>query len=170
MSDTKNNKIKAFLKEYVPYLITIILVILVKKYIVTPIKVNGDSMYDTLKDGDIMILNIIDYRLHGANRFDIVVADEGTEYLIKRVIGLPGEKIEYKDNQLYVNGKKIKDSYATEKTDDFVVEVPKDSYFIMGDNRTNSVDSRRLGAFKKNELKGITKLTIFPFSRFGNKK
>ena len=170
MSDTKSSKIKAFLKEYVPYLITIILVILVKKYVVTPIKVNGESMYDTLIDGDIMILNIIDYRMHGAKRFDIVVADEGTEYLIKRVIGLPGEEIEYKDNQLYVNGKKVKDNYGTDVTDDFSFKVPKDSYFIMGDNRTNSVDSRRLGAFKKDEIKGKTKLTIFPFSRFGKKK
>ena len=165
-----SDKVKEFLKEYVPYLITIIIVILVKIYIVTPIKVNGESMYDTLVDGDIMILNIIDYKLHGVNRFDIVVADEGTEYLIKRVIGLPGEKVEYKDNQLYINGKKIKDNYGTDVTSDFTFEVPKDSYFIMGDNRTNSVDSRRLGAFKKNEIKGKTKLTIFPFSRFGNKK
>ena len=169
MSDT-NNKVKYFIKEYVPYLITIILVILLKLYIVTPIRVNGESMYDTLVDGDIMILNIIDYKMHGANRFDIVVVDEGSEYLIKRVIGLPGETIEYKDNQLYVNGKKVKDSYGKDITGDFKVKVPKNSYFVMGDNRTNSVDSRRLGAFKKNEIKGKTKLTIFPFSRFGNKK
>lgn len=165
-----SDKVKDFLKEYVPYLITIIIVILVKIYIVTPIKVNGESMYDTLLDGDIMILNIIDYKLHGVKRFDIVVADEGTEYLIKRVIGLPGETIEYKDNQLYVNGKKVKDNYGTDVTEDFTFKVPKDSYFIMGDNRTNSVDSRRLGEFKSSEIKGKTKLTIFPFSRIGNKK
>jgi len=169
MSDT-NNKVKYFIKEYVPYLITIILVILLKLYIVTPIRVNGESMYDTLVDGDIMILNIIDYKMHGANRFDIVVVDEGSEYLIKRVIGLPGETIEYKDNQLYVNGKKVKDSYGKDITGDFKVKVPKNSYFVMGDNRTNSVDSRRLGAFSKDKIKGKTKLTILPFKRIGNKK
>lgn len=164
------DKVKKFLKEYVPYVIVIILVIVFKMTIITPIKVNGESMYDTLLDGDIMILNIIDYKIHGVKRFDIVVADEGTEYLIKRVIGLPGETVEYKNNQLYINGKKVKDNYGTDVTGDFSFKVPKDSYFIMGDNRTNSVDSRRLGAFNKKEIKGKTKLTIFPFSRFGNKK
>ena len=165
-----SDKAKSILKEYVPYVLVIVLVILFKMNIMTPVRVNGDSMFDTLKDGDIMLLNIIDYKLHGADRFDIVVADEGTEYLIKRVIGLPGEVIEYKNNQLYVNSKKVKDNFGTEETYDFTYKVPKDSYFIMGDNRTNSVDSRRLGAFKKNEVKGTTKLTIFPFKRFGNKK
>ncbi len=164
------DKVKNFLKEYVPYVIVIILVIIFKMTVITPVKVNGESMYDTLLDGDIMILNIIDYKIHGVKRFDIVVADEGTEYLIKRVIGLPGETVEYKNNQLYINGKKVKDNYGTDVTGDFTYKVPKDSYFIMGDNRTNSVDSRRLGAFKKDEIKGKTKLTIFPFSRFGNKK
>ena len=165
-----SDKAKSILKEYVPYVLVIVLVILFKMNIMTPVRVNGDSMFDTLKDGDIMLLNIIDYKLHGADRFDIVVADEGTEYLIKRVIGLPGEVIEYKNNQLYVNGKKVKDNFGTEETYDFTYKVPKDSYFLMGDNRTNSVDSRRLGAFKKNEVKGTTKFTIFPFKRFGNKK
>lgn len=164
------DKVKKFLKEYVPYVIVIILVVIFKMTVITPIKVNGESMYDTLLDGDIMILNIIDYKIHGVKRFDIVVADEGTEYLIKRVIGLPGETVEYKNNQLYINGKKVKDNYGTDVTGDFTYKVPKDSYFIMGDNRTNSVDSRRLGAFKKDEIKGKTKLIIFPFSRFGNKK
>lgn len=165
-----NSKVKDFLKEYVPYLITIIFVILIKVYVVTPIRVNGESMYDTLINGDIMILNIIDYKINGVDRFDIVVVDEGSEYLIKRVIGLPGEKIEYKDNKLYVNGKKVKDNYGTSNTDDFSYKVPKNSYFVMGDNRSNSLDSRRFGAFQKSKIKGKTKLTIFPFKRFGNKK
>ena len=122
------DKVKKFLKEYVPYVIVIILVIVFKMTIITPIKVNGESMYDTLLDGDIMILNIIDYKIHGVKRFDIVVADEGTEYLIKRVIGLPGETVEYKNNQLYINGKKVKDNYGTDVTGDFSFKVPKDSY------------------------------------------
>ena len=96
--------------------------------------------------------------------------DDGDEYLIKRVIGLPGETIEYKDNQLYVNGKKIKDNYGSEKTEDFKTKVPKDSYYALGDNRTNSRDSRYYGAFHKKKILGKTKLIIFPFNRFGNKK
>lgn len=164
------NKIKSIIKEYGPYVITIILVLLVKKFVVSPIKVNGTSMMTTLHDGDIMILNIIGYRFEKINRFDIVVVDEGNEYLIKRVIGLPGEEIEYKDNQLYVNGKKIRENYGSQETEDFKVKVKKNSYFVLGDNRTNSLDSRYFGAFQKNRIIGKTSLIIFPFNRFGEKK
>lgn len=169
MSDTKS-KFQTFLVEYVPYIIVLILVILIKKYVITPVKVNGNSMNDTLKNGDIMILNIIGYRLYDIERFDIVVVDEGDEYLIKRVIGLPGEEIEYKDEQLYVNGKKINDFYGNGKTNDFKVTVPKNSYYVLGDNREHSLDSRFFDAFPKSKIIGKTKLTIFPFSRMGNKK
>lgn len=164
------DKIKSIIKEYGLYVITIILVVLVKKFVVSPIKVNGTSMMTTLHDGDIMILNIIGYRFDKINRFDIVVVDEGNEYLIKRVIGLPGEEIEYKDNKLYVNGKKIKENYGSQETEDFKVKVKKNSYYVLGDNRTNSLDSRHFGAFKKNRIIGKTSLIIFPFNRFGEKK
>ena len=170
MDDTSVKGFNYYFKEYFSYVIIIILVLLFKKFVATPIKVNGSSMFDTLHDGDIMILNIFDYLLSGAKRFDIVVIDDGDEYLIKRVIGLPGETIEYKDNQLYVNGKKIKDNYGSEKTEDFKTKVPKDSYYALGDNRTNSRDSRYYGAFHKKKILGKTKLIIFPFNRFGNKK
>jgi len=164
------DKIKSIIKEYGLYVITIILVLLVKKFVVSPIKVNGTSMMTTLHDGDIMILNIIGYRFDEINRFDIVVVDEGNEYLIKRVIGLPGEEIEYKDNQLYINGKKVKENYGSQVTEDFKVKVKKNSYFVLGDNRTNSLDSRHFGSFKKDRIIGKTSLIIFPFNRFGEKK
>ena len=161
---------KNFCKEWVPYFVVIFLVILVKIYVVTPIRVNGSSMDDTLSDGDIMILNIIDYKFNDIKRFDIVVVDEEHEPLIKRIIGLPGDKVEYKDNKLYINGKETKDKFASKKTSDFKITVPKGKYFVLGDNRTNSMDSRVFGSFKKKQIRGKTKLTIFPFSRFGNKE
>ena len=170
MVDTSKKGFKYYFKEYFSYVIIIILVLLFKKYIGSPIKVNGNSMFDTLHDGDIMILNIVGYRFSPIERFDIVVVDNGDEYLIKRVIGLSGENIEYRDNQLYVNGKKIKENYGSEKTADFKAVVPNGSYFVLGDNRTNSMDSRYYGAFRKKKILGKTRLTIFPFDRFGNKK
>ena len=170
MNDTNKSKLQVFLKEYLPYILIIILVLLIKKFVVSPIKVNGESMMKTLHDGDIMILNIIDYKFSDIERFDIVVVDQGQEYLIKRVIGLPGETIEYKNNKLYVNGKRIKENYGSDITEDFSVKVGNDSYFVMGDNRTNSMDSRVFGSFKKNKILGKTSLTVFPFNRFGNKK
>ena len=161
------DKIKSIIKEYGLYVITIILVLLVKKFIVSPIKVNGTSMMTTLHDGDIMILNIIGYRFDEINRFDIVVVDEGNEYLIKRVIGLPGEEIEYKDNQLYINGKKVKENYGSQVTEDFKVKVKKNSYFVLGDNRTNSTDSRILGLIKEDKIKGKAVFTVLPINKFG---
>ena len=164
-SDTnKTTNFREFCNEWVPYIVVILFVILVKMYIVTPIRVNGSSMDDTLNNGDIMILNIINYRFNDIKRFDIVVVDEEHEPLIKRIIGLPG------DNKLYVNGKFVEDKFGTYETDDFYYNVPDGEYFVLGDNRTNSMDSRVFGSFKKKQIKGKTKLTIFPFNRFGNKE
>ena len=170
MEEKKDNKILHFIKEIIPYIIVIILVLLFKKFLYAPIRVNGESMMKTLHDGDIMILDIIDYRLHGLKRFDIVVVDEGDELIIKRVIGLPGDTVEYKNNKLYINGKKVNDKYASEKTKDFSVLVPKNEYFVLGDNRTNSLDSRAFGTFSSKKIKGKTSMIVFPFSRWGKKK
>ena len=167
--EIKRSKLEIFIKEYLPYILVIILVLLLKKYVVSPIKVNGESMMKTLHDGDIMILNIINYRFNDIKRFEIVVVDEGDEYIIKRVIGLPGEIVTYKNNQLYINGKKMKENYGSAITEDFTYKVKKGTYFVLGDNRTNSMDSRVFGSFKKKDIVGRTSLTIFPFNRIGNK-
>ena len=170
MDKEENKSRKSIIKEYLPYVLVIILVLLIKRYIVSPIKVNGSSMLDTLHNGDIMILNSSAYYFNDIERFDIVVVDDGNEYIIKRVIGLPGEEIEYKNNKLYVNNKLIKNSYTNKETEDFKYKVPNNSYYVLGDNRTNSMDSRILGAFKKNKIIGKTNLIIYPFDRFGVKK
>ena len=158
------------IKEISIYIIIIIIILLIKKFIVTPIKVNGQSMMNTLHDGDIMIMNIIDYKINGLKRFDIVIVDEGSELLIKRVIGLPGESVQYKDNKLFINGKNVIDNYGKGDTDDFSIVLDDDEYFVLGDNRENSMDSRAFGAFPKNKILGKTSLTIFPFNRLGNKE
>lgn len=163
------------LKEIIPYIVIIVVVILIKTFFVTPIRVNGESMYPTLHEKDIMILNKIHYRFNEIERFDIVVIKTDQNYLIKRVIGLPGEHIEYKNNILYVNGKKQKEPVELPKTNDFdsdtfgMGNIPKDSYLVLGDNRENSLDSRAIGFIKKKYIIGKTQFTIFPFNRFGNK-
>ncbi len=158
------------------YIVIIIVVILLKIFIVAPIKVNGTSMIDTLEDKDIMILDKISYRFKDIKRFDIVVVDDKEELIIKRVIGLPGEYIEYKDNKLYVNGKYVKENFNRKEMEDYSIEelgktkVPEDTYFVLGDNRPNSKDSRIIGFIPKKQILGKTSLTIFPFNRFGNKE
>ncbi|MBQ9019259.1 MAG: signal peptidase I [Bacilli bacterium] len=166
----KKEKMKSVIKEASSYIIIIAIVLVIKHFYVAPIKVNGSSMYNTLKDKDIMILNRFKYRHSDIKRYDIVVVDQGKEYLIKRIIGLPGDELEYKDNILYINGKKVDDKYAKGKTEDFKIKLKKDYYFVMGDNRQNSLDSRYFGPFNRNKIKGKTSFTVFPFSRFGNKK
>ena len=170
MESTSKDNFKKFLKEYFPYIGIIVFVILIKQFVMSPIIVNGESMMKTLHDKDVMILDRISYRVSDIDRFDIVVVDEGSEYIIKRVIGLPGEEVSCEDGKLFVNGKEIKDSYGIGLTDDFVFEVPKGEYFVLGDNRENSMDSRYFGSFKKEDILGKTKLVLFPLDRFGDKK
>ena len=157
-------------KEYIPFVIVIVLILLLKCFVITTIRVNGVSMYPTLHDNDIMLLDKISYRFQDIDRFDIVVVEHGKDKLIKRVIGLPGEVIEYKDNCLLVDGKEVKDAYNSIEQEDFLVVLEDDEYFVMGDNRVDSLDSRSIGPVSKSSILGHAIYTIFPFSRWGAAK
>ena len=170
MDEKKELVKKNYIKEFLPYFIVILVVIFIKIFVFSPIRVNGASMNQTLNDKDIMILDEISYRFSEIERFNIVVVKEENEYLIKRIIGLPGEKIEYKDNKLYIDGKYVKEDFKHMETMDFSTTLGEDEYFIMGDNRTNSTDSRIFGPISRDEIIGKTSLTILPISRFGNKR
>jgi signal peptidase I len=174
MSKEKKEETKDFkyyVKEIVPYILVIVLVLLVKRFIISPVNVIGSSMYSTLHDKDIMILNETAYYFKDIKRFDIVVVKARNELIIKRVIGLPGEKIKYEKGKLYINGKYIEEKFDHEGTDDFAeVKLGKNKYFVMGDNRDNSMDSRYFGPFDKKSIRGKTSFTVFPFNRFGKKK
>lgn len=170
MMENVHGKIeKNYLKEFLPYFIIILVVVFIKLFVVSPIRVNGASMNPTLNDKDIMLLDEISYHFSDIQRFDIVVVKEEDEYLIKRVIGLPGEVVEYKNDKLYIDGKYVKEDFKHKETFDFFTTLGKDEYFIMGDNRTNSTDSRVFGPISRDKIMGKTSLTILPISRFGNK-
>jgi len=156
-------------REFIPYILIIIIVILIRTFIATPIKVNGTSMTDTLNHKDTMILNKIDVKINKLERFDIVVIETGNTYIIKRIIGLPGETIKYQNGKLYINGKKINDPYyKNNNTSDFEsVKIPKNHYYVLGDNRNDSIDSRIIGPVNIKDIKGTTKLIIFPFKNMG---
>jgi len=155
------------LKELAPYIIILVVVVLFRTYIATLVRVNGSSMQDTLEGSEIMIVN----KLASIDRYDIVVTDSSTNSLIKRVYGLPGETIECKDNIIYINDEAIEDKFATNKTLDFdKVKLENDEYFLMGDNREVSLDSRASGPFKKENIKGTTNFVLYPFSKFGSKE
>jgi len=172
---TKKYDIVHIVKEIMSYVLIIIAVLLIKKFVFTPIRVNGDSMYPTLKNNDIMILNEIGYYINGLERFNIVVVNANGEKIIKRVIGLPGDKVEYRNNKLYINEKEIEEQFEHAETLDFSVNndlgyeiIPDDYYFVVGDNRTNSVDSRMIGLVHKKQIIGKTNFVVYPFNRFGN--
>jgi len=165
-----NEKTLKIFKELLPYIIIILVVVLIRTFIVTPVQVVGTSMVPTLNDKQILLLKKYDKEYE---RFDIVVFEHEKSTLIKRVIGLPGEHVEYRDNKLYINGKKINENFIKEDTEDFTLseinykKIPKGYYFVMGDNRNNSTDSRYIGLIKDNQIKGSTNLSIFPFKTFG---
>ena len=172
----EQTRIFKILKALIPYVVIVIVVVLIRTFIMTPVKVTGSSMYATLKDGDVLILNKLN---HSYKRFDIVVANVENTKIIKRVIGLPGETIEYKDCKLYINGKEIEDLVKTCITEDFSLEnlynytmIPEGYYFVMGDNRKNSLDSRsdEIGLIPKDKIDGTVSLRLYPFYAIGTVK
>lgn len=168
-----------FIKEWVPYIIIIIAVILIRTYIVTPVIVNGASMENTLMDKEVLFLSKISYKLEEIKRFDIVVIEDADgDLIIKRIIGLPGDYVEYIDDKLYINGEYIEDKYAYTNTSDFTLEdvckinkdncndkIPEDMYLALGDNRIVSADSRIKGLFKKEEILGKAILRVWPLNK-----
>lgn len=154
------------IKEVIPYIVIVVVVVLIRTFIITPVRVDGDSMKNTLKNGDILLL----YKLSSINRFDIIVLDEekDNEKIIKRVIGMPGETVAIKKGKIYINDKVIDDEYAYGQTSDYnKVTLKDDEYFILGDNRLISKDSRYFGPIKDNEIKGKIVFRLFPFTKIG---
>ncbi|MGY3190347.1 signal peptidase I [Lysinibacillus sp. RS5] len=160
----------------------LMLTFVIKQFLFTPVLVKGASMMPTLVDHDRVIVNKIGPTLQSYDRFDIVVIEmnEETNY-IKRIIGLPGDKIEYKDDQLYINGEKYNepylDQYKNELKDtgtltyDFTLEqnlgettVPEGHYFVLGDNRRVSNDSRNpeVGFISEEQIMGTTNIICWP--------
>ncbi|MFX3624635.1 MAG: signal peptidase I [Ectobacillus sp.] len=160
-------------------LMAVLLAALIRYFFFAPILVDGVSMMPTLHDRDRMIVNKIGYKLGEPKRFDIIVfkATEDKDY-IKRIIGLPGDHIEYRNDILYINGKPYEepylDTYKKEVTDgpltyDFKLEeitgqttVPKGELFVLGDNRRFSKDSRTIGTISMEQVIGKTNIVYWP--------
>jgi len=170
-----SEKSKKILKDIGGYIIIILLVIIIRVFIFDPVRVDGPSMNNTLKNGEILILNKFQYRKHDIQRFDVVVINVDQKKIIKRIIGLPNEKIEIHNNKVYIDGKEIDNSFASSYTNNFtlsdigLIKVPGDSYFVLGDNREISLDSRykEVGTIKKNQIVGKAVLVFWPFNRIG---
>ena len=154
------------IKEILPYVLIIIAVILIRTFIITPVRVDGASMDQTLEDGQILLL----YKLSNIDYGDIIVLDEEKEgeIIIKRIIGMPGDTVSIKDNTVYVNGEELEEDYAYGETSDYEeITLGDDEYFILGDNRPISKDSRYFGPVKEDEIIGKVIFRLWPFNKFG---
>lgn len=206
-SKKSNNPVRSFLKEWALFGLIIGGIILSRIYLWTPVRVDGHSMDPTLTDSEyLLVINKLPI-----DRFDIVVASETengkTKEIVKRVIGLPGETIEYKNDVLYINGKETDEPYLKEyiqkfKEDKlqstysgkgfeengelfrqmaqiaeaftvdkdgsatFTKKLLDDEYLLLGDDRIVSKDSRQVGAFKKDQIKGEAVLRLWPLLPF----
>ena len=169
-------EVREFIIDTSKYILTMVVVIFIIMYVATVQQIIGPSMESKYKDQDIVILNKLHYRFFKIKRFDVVsLKYDGSKYLIKRVIGLPGDNIEYKNNTLFINGKKIEEYFLDKETntEDFSLttlgyeKIPKDMYLVLGDNRENSLDSREIGLVKRKDILGKINLRIWPINKFG---
>ena len=168
-------EIKEFLKDAFKYIIFIVVILVIAIYVVGLQQVVGSSMNPNFKNNDIVILDKISYHFMDIRRYDVVslyYAD--TKYLIKRVIGLPGETVEFKNNVLYIDGTEVEEEYLQDViTEDFSLQelgytkIPEDMYFVVGDNRGDSIDSRdkSVGLVSKKDIIGKVRLRIWPLNK-----
>ncbi|MBB5173339.1 signal peptidase I [Texcoconibacillus texcoconensis] len=163
-------------------ILVVIVTFFVHHFFFTNYVVSGKSMLPTIQDGEHVIINKIEYDWNAPQRFDLIVfrATPETDY-IKRVIGVPSDEIRYENDHLYINDELYEEPFLEQEkralldetfTYDFTLEqvtgegkVPNDKYFVLGDNRPNSMDSRQLGFISKDRIIGKVDITYWPLKR-----
>ncbi|MGN1401459.1 MAG: signal peptidase I [Bacillus sp. (in: firmicutes)] len=163
----------------------LVLFLFIRTFLFSSYEVDGISMESTLANGDKLVVNRIGYDFGNISRFDIIVfhANNGNDY-VKRVIGLPGERLEYKNDQLFIDGQPVDEPFLISKknvilgqkeTGDFTLEeiennkdgkVPENYLFVMGDNRMNSLDSRHFGFVSIEDVVGKVNIRYWPLDDF----
>lgn len=159
---------KTALRELVEtILITLVIYVVIRTFLFENYRVVGRSMEPTLEDDQFLVINKLGYRLHDPQRGDIIVfRDPRTDdrKLIKRIVGLPGETVEIGNGDVFINGELLEEPHqeSTSRNDRKSVSIPGDHYYVLGDNRSNSSDSRSWGTLPDDEIVGKAWLTYWP--------
>ena len=186
MEQEKKNKVKKEKKEepkkslkreifewIMVFVVAAAMAFVVRTFIFEPVRVDGSSMLNTLTDSEFMIATKFDYLLGDPERFDIVICNYPNTsdgmYRVKRVIGMPGETMELRAGELYIDGKHIEQNFDMTENETYFgpYTVPEGHYFVLGDNRNNSKDSRSVmvGPLERDMIKGHVRAVVFPFNK-----
>ncbi len=178
---SRGKKIRNAIIELAIYAaIIVVCVFFVPRYVVQRTIVDGTSMENTLQNNDNLLVEKVSYHFSNPKRFDVIVfypfgrEDEDSAYYIKRVIGLPGETVQIKGDTIYINGEVLEENYGKDSmTTAGIATEPltlgKDEFFVLGDHRSISEDSRyeEVGPVTKDKIAGRAVLRIYPFNKFG---
>ncbi|MBQ7051218.1 MAG: signal peptidase I [Clostridia bacterium] len=177
--EKNNEKVKKSIKREIfewvmVFVVAAAMAFVVRTFIFEPVRVDGSSMLDTLTDGEYMIATKFDYIFGEPERFDIVICNYPNTndgmYRVKRIIGMPGDIVQLLGGQLYINGEHMEQNFDMHSmTENFgPYTVPEDHYFVLGDNRNNSKDSRAamVGPLSRDEIRGHVRAVVFPFGHF----
>ena len=157
--------------------IALVIAVVLYLFIMTPHEVLGNSMYPTYKNGEYLMANKLTYRFGEPRRGDVIIFKySDTQDFIKRIIGIPGDNIMVKDGKVYVNGTQLDETTYLEETvytsgGDYLTEgetitIGESQYFVLGDNRPHSSDSRTFGPIEENQIKGKAWIVYLPISEF----
>ncbi|HSP09199.1 MAG TPA: signal peptidase I [Candidatus Dormibacteraeota bacterium] len=176
----ESSTLLSLLREFFEVIVLAVILYFGISFAIQAVHVEGLSMFATLNDNDYLIADKVDYRFHTPQRGDIIILrppTDNSQDFIKRVIALPGERLLIRDGTVYINGHKLDEPYLPEAWTTFnnwpangsdgQVMGPND-YFVMGDNRNRSQDSRVFGPIRQDRIDGRAWFRIWPFSSFGN--
>ncbi|MCD7744185.1 MAG: signal peptidase I [Lachnospiraceae bacterium] len=174
-------KKKSIIREALSWIVYVALIFglvyFVVNYVGESTEVRGDSMYPALNDGDQLIIDMISYQFSDPKRFDVIVFPfqyQEDTYYIKRIIGLPGETVQIEDGVIYINGEVLEESYGYEEIKNpglasAGITLGEQEYFVLGDNRNDSTDSREpsVGNISREQIIGKAVFRVWPFDAVG---